>query len=295
MFTHTFRRRGAQSGFTLVEIAVVLVILAIVIAMVAVLTRGIAAGQKRSLTSTRLAGVDAALVQFVMAQKRLPCPANGVFPSGTTDVGKEVRDSLTGACTNNQKDGVVPWTTLGLTEADILDGWDRRMTFRVDPALAVNNSLDMSSCDPAGTGVAIGAAKLCNSVPPCISTSPSTCTPPGEFLVGKGLQVRNIVGGVLMLPPAVVTPPVPGAAYVVISSGESGGGAYLNTGVISPSTTADGLEEQKNYADQPMTVGSYYVDDGTTDIPGPSHFDDIVSRPAVMSVITKAGLGPRAH
>ena len=42
-------------GFTLVEIVVVIVIMAILIAMAAALTRGVVAGQKRSLTATEWA------------------------------------------------------------------------------------------------------------------------------------------------------------------------------------------------------------------------------------------------
>ena len=53
-----------QRGFTLIEIVVVMLVLAILIAMAAALTRGVMAGQKRSLTVTRIQTVDAALVQF---------------------------------------------------------------------------------------------------------------------------------------------------------------------------------------------------------------------------------------
>ena len=87
-----------------------------------------------------------------------------------------------------------------------------------------------------------------------------------------------------------------GAAYVLISHGESGGGGYLNTGIISSSNTTDGTEEQKNYANVAYNAAtSYYVDDSINAIAGVGHFDDLVSRPSVLTVISKAGLGPRAH
>jgi prepilin-type N-terminal cleavage/methylation domain-containing protein len=293
-----FARRNPRyaAGFTLVEIAVVLVILAIVIAMAALLTRGIAAGQKRSLTTTRLAGIDAAVVQFVMQQKRLPCPANGTVASTGVNPGLEARGAP-GLCTNNQQDGVVPWAALGLAEADVTDGWERRLTYRVDPALTADNAMDMSACDPAGTGLAAAGNTCLISPPaaaPCTSAALGNCTPPSAFLIGKGLRIQNVVGGAVMARPAGPNPPLPGAAYVAISAGESGGGAYLNSGQLSVTTTTDGTEErQQNYASLPL--GLYYVDDGISDVPGPSHFDDIVSRPSVMSVISKAGLAPRSH
>ena len=273
-----------SSGFTLVEILVVLVIVAILLAMAMALTRGITAAQKRSLTATRLAAVDAALVQFVMQQRRMPCPADGSIASGLPNAGAE--GWAAGACTTaTQVNGVVPWVTLGLTENDAMDGWDRRFTYRVQPALVVANIMDMSQCDPAGTGAATGGG-ACQAA--CVNTALGNCTSPANYLAGKGLTIRNIVGGVLMAPPTT------GAAYVVISHGETGGGAYTNAGQLAPSTTTDGTEEAKNYATTAVTQ-PYYVDDSISDVAGVNHFDDLVSRPSVLAVLTKAALGPRSH
>jgi prepilin-type N-terminal cleavage/methylation domain-containing protein len=276
------RRHLCHRGFTLVEIAVVLVILAVFMAMGAVMFRGFAAAQKRSITATRLATVDAALVQFVILNKRLPCPAAGTIASGGTNAGVEV--NAAGVCTGSQINGVVPWVTLGLSETDATDGWDRRITYRTDTELVLTGGMDMSWCDPAGTEPGAGPSQ-CNAT--CNSSILANCTAPGKFLVGKGLQVRNLAGATVMDPPNT------GAAYVLISHGESGGGAYLNSGSVSTTTTTDGTEEQKNYAT--LALQPYYVDDSSTDVGGVSHFDDILSRPTVMTVVSKAGLGPRSH
>jgi prepilin-type N-terminal cleavage/methylation domain-containing protein len=276
-------RSASPNGFTLVEILMVLVIVGVLLAMAAVLTRGVSAAQKRSVTATRLAGVDAALVQFVMQQRRLPCPADGTIASGAANAGTE--QWAAGACTvATQANGVVPWVTLGLPEIDGTDGWDRRFTYRVQSALVAANALDMSQCDPAGTGPAVGGACAGG----CVSTNLAACTSPTNYLTGKGLSIRNVVGATLMAPPST------GAAYVVISHGETGGGAYLGTGTLTTSTTTDGTEEQKNYVTTAVTQ-PYYVDDSVSDLAGANHFDDIVSRPSLLSVITKAALGPRAH
>jgi hypothetical protein len=116
--------------------------------------------------------------------------------------------------------------------------------------------------------------------------------------VSKGLKVKNVSGIVIMdpltSPVNPVTSPAPtGAAYVVIIAGSTGGGAYTSNGVLSTSTTTDGTEEAKNYAH--LALGAYYVDDSISDGAGASHFDDLVSRPALLTVINKAGLGPRSH
>jgi prepilin-type N-terminal cleavage/methylation domain-containing protein len=294
-------------GFTLIEIVVVIVVVAILIAMASALTRGVIAGQKRTLTVTRMQTVDAALVQFVTQQKRLPCPANGLLASTDVSAGLEVDRNAGGCKTNppdatgtNQINGVVPWRTLGLSEADATDGWDRRLTYRVFPALAADNGMDMSSCDPAGQeGVApnppVAAPRACNK--DCTKDVLANCTRPTDFLINRGWEVRNVVGTQLMNPSPVSPNPHTGAAYVLISAGETGGGAYLSSGSLGASTLgADGSQEMRNYASLPYTVGvTYYVDDAIAEVNTTAHFDDLVSRPSVLAVITKAGLGPRSH
>ncbi|MGZ5032769.1 MAG: type II secretion system protein [Usitatibacter sp.] len=286
------RHEARSRGFTLIEIVVVLLILGIVVAMAAAITRGVTAAQKRSLTTARLATVDAALVQFVLQQKRLPCPANGTLPSSDTNAGIEVPPG--GPCTiANLQNGVVPWRTLALSETDATDGWDRRLTYRLDPALGATNGMDMSWCDAAGTEGGV-IPRACNNAGTCSSASLINCTPPLAFLRGRGLLVKNVAGTVLM-DPTTATPT--GAAYVVVSHGESGGGGYLNTGQLGTSSVGDGTEELKNYASLPFTslAVTYYVDDSISDVPGATHFDDVVSRPSILSVVSKAGLAPRTH
>lgn len=284
-------------GFTLVEIAVVIVIVAMVIALFASMTTALMSSQRRQTTNNHLAMVDAALVQFVIQNQRLPCPAMGTLASGVTNAGLEVagRDSVNGC--PDEVNGVVPWATLGMAESDATDGWGRRITYRVSPPLAGDNAMNMFWCDPAGTGSTNGAQSLCLSTgcnTTAMTTATTACTSPANFLgtavngVNKGLQVQDTGGNVVMAPPAN------GAAYVLISAGESGGGAYTGGGGLAPSTTTDGTLEQVNYANKVLQPA--YVDGQTSDVAGAAtHFDDVVVRPTVLSVITRAGLGPRAH
>jgi type II secretory pathway pseudopilin PulG len=281
----------------LIELVVVIAIVGILIAMAALATRAITAQQRRSVTASRMAAIDTALVQYVMVQKRLPCPADGTVASATAGAGTETARDATNGCTTNEANGVVPWVVLGLTEADVTDGWDRRMTYRIQPALAADGGpMDMSSCDPAG-GAALPppGATACVA---CTSATITSCTPPQTFLYGKGLQVRNINNTVVMEPSPIspLTTPATGAAYVVISAGESGGNAMLNTGQVSTSTTTDGTQEAQNYASAPYVAVGYYVDDSLSEVADVTkHFDDIVLRPTLLTVINKAALGPRSH
>jgi prepilin-type N-terminal cleavage/methylation domain-containing protein len=285
----TTSRLSKNRGFTLVEIAVVLIIIAVLIGMAAMITRGVTAAQKRSLTATRIATVDAALVQFVATQRRLPCPADGTLASADANAG--VERWAAGACNpNTQVNGVVPWRTLGLGEVDTSDGYDRRLTYRVNASLVAVGGMDMSWCDPAGqeAPLAPAAPRVCNTA--CTAAALTSCTPPLAFLVTKGLLIQNMAGTPLMTPAANT-----GAAYVVISHGESGGGGYMFGGGanVTASSSVDGTEEQKNYVNLPLAA--YYVDDTLAEGAGAGHFDDILSRPSVIAVISRAGLGPRAH
>ena len=90
--------------------------------------------------------------------------------------------------------------------------------------------------------------------------------------------------------------PHTGAAYVVISHGPTGGGAYTSQGGLVPTTaTMDGTEEQRNYANVAFDANAYYVDGETSDTADATHFDDIVLRPSILNVIAKAGLAARTH
>ena len=284
---HSARPRG----FTLVEVVVVLLIFSVVIAMASVITRSITLGQKRALTATRMGTVDAAILQFVAVQKRLPCPADGRIAGTANNAGLEIAPNATLGC-NAQQYGVVPWRALGLTELEVTDGWDKRLTYRLFPILGATTptpGMDMSQCDPAGTEAGAGP-KACTAG--CTSANLLACTPPLEFLRGKGLLVKNVANTVNVMDPAA-SPPT-GAAYVLISTGESGGGAYNNNGALVVSITTDGDEEKaRNYAD--LDLQPHYIDDGIADAPGVNHFDDTVSHPSILTVVSKAGLGPRSH
>src|SRR5690242_13858573 len=111
-------------GFTLIEIVVVLFILGVAVAMAVALTNALTASQRLSTTTTRMQTVDAAIVQFVMQQKRLPCPADGTLASTDLNAGLETARTSAAGCTTNEAGGVVPWRALGLSEQDATDGWN---------------------------------------------------------------------------------------------------------------------------------------------------------------------------
>lgn len=301
----------ASRGFTLIEIALSLLIVGLSLGLILKYTGSMRDTQGRLGVRSQLDIIDTALANFVALNKRLPCPARGTLASGAATAGTETLSPgpppaalpAKGLCNpQTQVNGVVPWVTLGLTEADVTDPWRGRMTYRTDPNLAHGTPLvklmDMSSCDPAGTAAA-GAGGICQTaVPPCAASG--GCTSPSNFLANKGLDVWDGVNGaagwaVRQNNRVSGT----GAAYVVISHGPTGAGAYNGSGVLQPGSVAAGTNELPNRANQAVPLAAVlattYRDSTINDAAGASHFDDYLSHPTVLTVLNRAKLGPRVH
>lgn len=281
-----------SQGFTLVELAVVLAILALLIGFFMAVTPAFLNAQKAKTTESKIATLEAVLIRYVMQNKRLPCPADGRIASGDANAGVEIARDANGDCTS-QTHGVLPWVALGLTSTDAEDGWATRFTYRVAQGLTRNNSMDMSGCDPAGSAVADGTPPNQTCKAGCtVSSLVTSCTSPTNFLAGKGLTIRNQVAGTVLMDPA--GNPSNGAAFVLISHGENLSGSYSSTGNLNgPSIAQEGTNEAPNRADQ--ALAAEYIDATKSYADNSSHFDDYVVRPPVMSVIQRALLGPRAY
>ncbi|MCX7156834.1 MAG: type II secretion system protein [Rhodocyclales bacterium] len=290
-------------GFTLIEMAMVLGIIAFVLAFLMPVSVSMLDTQKRQDVRTRLSVIDSALVNFVVQNRRLPCPADGTIATGVANAGVETLVVATGLCAPaTEISGVVPWVTLGISEDSATDPWSGRITYRVATNLAQaapavpNGVMDMSSCDPIGTaGVVSVLNPVCN---PAACVGGATCTSPQNFLNGKGLPVSDGNGNWLNNP---IVAPYTGAAYVLVSHGPSGTGSYNSSGNLSPGTIASGTSEALNQNNLALMTGGViatsYRDAPLLDTPpvATQHFDDYLSYPTIMTVLQKANLGPRAH
>lgn len=296
------RRPPNSAGFTLVEIAVVIVVLSLLLAMIAGIATAMVGQQRREVSRQRLAGVETALALFVSQNRRLPCPADGRLTAADANAGLErpvggITCNVAGVA-NSQTHGVVPWRTLGLAESDVTDGWGNRLTYRVAPELVAAEAMNLTNCDPGGTG-ALGAGNVCNVL--CSTTTfPGSCTPPATYTASKGLSIRNLASPALIMNPASL-PVSTGAAYVVISHGENLEGAYNSQGILQSGSTASGTLESGNNAANVAFIAAassaapIFVDDFPSYAADSGHFDDFLLRPSILTVATKAQLGPRAH
>ena len=150
-----------QRGFTLVEIAVGLAVIALLLGMM-IVPLGTQFDQQRISDSQRqLNVVYEALLGFAVANGRVPCPATPNVANTTANAGTEARTGT--ACTLSE--GVVPWTTLGINETD---AWGRRFTYRVSSTWAddpTGGALSSFTLTDNGTiTVTNGAANIATNV-----------------------------------------------------------------------------------------------------------------------------------
>ncbi|WP_313950796.1 prepilin-type N-terminal cleavage/methylation domain-containing protein [Accumulibacter sp.] len=178
-------------GFTLTELAVVLVIVALVVGtMLVPLSEQVDAGNRRD-TRIAMAEIREALLGFAVVNGRLPCPALATTATTAAGAGLEV-PTTPSVCTNAA--GVLPWRTLGLEETD---AWGRRYTYRVTQAF----------------GRAIGTSPACGGF-----TTPANA---GFLLCSTGDLTVNSTGGVTI---------ASNLPAVVVSHGKNGNGAYTPQG-----------------------------------------------------------------
>lgn len=123
-------RRFVYSGFTLVEMAVVMVIVGLLLG--GLLVPMSAFMQQRGYSETRLAldDIRQALLGYAMARGYLPCPAKTYLD------GAEDRDPATGKCritSGSVSTGFLPWAELGVSR---LDAWGHLYRYSVSTAYA---------------------------------------------------------------------------------------------------------------------------------------------------------------
>jgi prepilin-type N-terminal cleavage/methylation domain-containing protein len=117
------RQINAKRGFTLVEIAVVLVIVATMLTMGLGLINAQLTSVNYNVTKKRQEVIKDTLIAYFAAFQRLPCP-NVPVPGNTVD-GTEP------ACVGATATGVLPFVALGMTRESAEDGWGNLFRYSV--------------------------------------------------------------------------------------------------------------------------------------------------------------------
>lgn len=249
----------AAGGFSLLEMAVVLVIIGLLLAGMLLPMSAQMDDRKMKETQKQIDEITQALVGFTVANGRLPCPADPTKATGAANAGLEDL----GAATCNRTSGAVPWSTLGVAETD---AWGRRFTYAVTgtfaqtianaiatlPAWTASTAYDLNTL--ARPTTANGHYYLCQSAgtsgtaEPAWPTTGTTVTDytvtwkdmgttmQAAFTLGSlgSYNVRATTGG------TIVANRIPA---VVVSHGKNGFGAYLQDGSqIAASSDSDESE-----------------------------------------------------
>ena len=201
-------------GFSLVELAVVLVILGFVLAALLLPLQAQRENTLRLQTENQLEIARKAIIGFAQTHGRLPCPATdsdtGIYPDGTGISNPNV----SGACA--QQLGFLPAATLGIQPTDpngfAIDGWGNRIRYAVTQKEVSNDAAPVGTADATFTtdnGMSNAGLSRLGTLPSlrvCNGASPSTLTcslPAGSnetnYLIKNAVAIIYSLGATAML------------------------------------------------------------------------------------------------
>ena len=231
---HDLLRKSRKDGFTLIELSVVLVIIALITSMAVKSGIAVLDTARQTATIKKMAAIDKALLAFRAKNDRLPCPAGLTLTqaANSTTYGVESSGSCTGSVTSNTSvaEGALPTITLGLPNDFMYDAWGNRIRYAVDINSTAKNAFTNTQMDAKFGSITVQYDN---------TTSHNRTTT---------------------------------AIYALISHGKNSYGGYSVNGVINPTASLNSAE-QKNYGqtgvyvqeDLTGTVGaSTYFDDIVT-------------------------------
>lgn len=267
---HEAIKRNKQRGASLLLFVIGLFLATATVFSIKLLLPASRGAAQSQVTVSNFESIQNAIIAYVAANGHLPCPAN---PAAAND---GVSDPAPPSATCNTLGGVVPWRTLGISSDAALDGWNRRISYRVYDGLtglSQPGGASMTNCDtvyPYGPPpLALPANGLCDA---------SHFNTASQFLTSKGLQV-NDAGSLIS-----------GVAYVLISHGESGLGAYLPGGNrVTPLPVSN--EAANTGAVGPFIRTSHSAPG--TDPATAAHFDDVMAWATISDLARRSGLNAR--
>ena len=266
--SHSIMRPKDLGGFTLAELAIVLVIVALLISGMLV-----PLSAQRDLLNTRetekqLAEIKEALLGFAAAHGRLPCPdTNG---DGSEDIDTPAptpNDPKPGQSTQTFSgcsitEGDLPFDTLGTSRQD---SWGNRFRYRVSPSFT-QSKVVWSGLNATGSIVSVIPSFTLSA------TGNITIKTRGDDPSSSGAIETKFISNLATLVPAVI-----------ISHGKNGYGTKTGDGQSLPAPPATNTDERTNLDDTSTTKITRFTtpsittacSDGTEGSPY-CEFDDLV-------------------
>jgi prepilin-type N-terminal cleavage/methylation domain-containing protein len=203
---------GQKSGFTLVEMSVVLIVIGLLVLTVFPALTALRANSQRTVTQSNLQSLMLATAAYVQANGCLPCPTPAAtLGAGFGRVGGSTGTAACVACTVATAEGIPPYMSLGLQPTVAHDGWGRWITMRVDPALT---AVALGTIVPP-TSVCTAADQAANPACTINTNRKGLCQP--------NLSSAKSAGAVQITTPGGATQQ---AAVIFVSHGSTGYGAF---------------------------------------------------------------------
>jgi len=195
------RPARTQRAFTLLELSIVLTLIGVLLGTGLVMMTASIQATQYNATVKRMDDIEKALLNYAVANNRIPCPSGLTLLSTDANYGIEAANK--GSCwggtpaasfkaASNTVEGGVPTRALQLTDDYMYDGWGRRIRYAVDIAYTAANSLPTTA----------------------------VCSPPTPN--AAAISIKDASG---------TTARSTRAAYALISHGSNGHGAYTANGV----------------------------------------------------------------
>lgn len=196
-----------QQGFSLVEMAIVIVILGFVIGALLLPLQVQRNQLAQSQTENTLELAKRALLGYAQSNGRLPCPATNNGTSLFPDDSSNANPSVGGQC--DKQLGFLPAATLGLeptdTEGYLVDAWGNRIMYAVaqssttslppdtaTPDFTTNSSTDGIAI--AGMGNLIPELRVCSRSTGITTLACSGALPETNYLINNAVAVIYSIG-----------------------------------------------------------------------------------------------------
>ena len=254
-------RHAIARGFTLIEVAIVLVVIGLLLSGGLLAVAPVLESARLAETQDKMDIVEDALVLYAIRNNCLPCPADATdIGSGTAGQASQNPGTgatyttgcatvTTGTCDTTGAAAIVPWVNLGLSQGDVTDGFGNMLGYHIRPTDTVVYRTGTSGGQLVRSGTTYQEGSLdVNDI--------------------DGLDVTAL------------------AAYVLVSYGTDGSLAYAQSGSQRAATANTAPDQVEN------TDGDEFFIQGITEqsLTG-DYYDDILRFKTGPLIIQQCGSG----